>query len=55
MNTAMGQAADRLARLLGVYVALPIPNVNIIEMNEFKMAPSPWRGAICERGMPVIH
>jgi len=36
-NVAMGQAADRLARLLGVYVVLPIPNVNIIEVNEFKM------------------
>lgn len=36
-NVAMGQAADRLARLLGVYVVLPIPNINIIERNEFKM------------------
>lgn len=36
-NVAMGQAADRLARLLGVYVVLPIPNVNMIEINEFKM------------------
>ncbi len=36
-NVAMGQAADRLARLLDVYVVLPIPNVNIIEINEFKM------------------
>lgn len=37
INVAMGQAADRLARLLGVYVVLPIPNVNIIEINEFRM------------------
>lgn len=36
-NVAMGQAADRLARLLNVYVVLPIPNVNIIEINEFNM------------------
>lgn len=36
-NVAMGQAADRLARLLNVYVVLPIPNVNIIEVNEFAM------------------
>ncbi|WP_396589237.1 histidine kinase [Bermanella sp. R86510] len=36
-NVAMGQAADRLARLLNVYVVLPIPNVNIIEVNEFTM------------------
>lgn len=37
INVAMGQAADRLARLLDVYVVLPIPNVNIIEINEFRM------------------
>lgn len=36
-NVAMGQAADRLARLLDVYVVLPIPNVNIIEISEFNM------------------
>lgn len=36
-NVAMGQAADRLARLLNVYVVLPIPNVNVIEVNEFAM------------------
>ncbi len=36
-NVAMGQAADRLARLLNVYVILPIPNVNVIEINEFQM------------------
>ena len=29
-NVAMGQAADRLARLLNVYVILPIPKINII-------------------------
>jgi len=44
-NVAMGQAADRLARLLHVYVALPIPNVNIIEINEFKMTLKSLEGA----------
>ena len=36
-NVAMGQAADRLALLLNVYVVLLILNVNIITINEFKM------------------
>ncbi|GAA6135332.1 hypothetical protein NBRC116188_21220 [Oceaniserpentilla sp. 4NH20-0058] len=52
-NVAMGQAADRLARLLGVYVVLPIPNVNIIEVNEFKMTLKSLEGnatvsAVCQ-------
>ncbi|MGR6874603.1 hypothetical protein ACU6U9_20445 [Pseudomonas sp. HK3] len=52
-NVAMGQAADRLARLLGVYVVLPIPNVNIIEINEFKMTLKSLEGndtvsAVCQ-------
>jgi chemotaxis protein CheY-P-specific phosphatase CheC len=52
-NVAMGQAADRLARLLGVYVVLPIPNVNIIERNEFKMTiksleNAPTVSAVCQ-------
>ena len=33
-NVAMGQAADSLARLLDVFVVLPIPNVNILEAGE---------------------
>jgi len=37
-NVAMGQAADRLARLLDVYVELPIPRVNLIEATDLHMA-----------------
>ncbi|SJN19852.1 Chemotaxis protein CheC--inhibitor of MCP methylation [Pseudoalteromonas sp. JB197] len=37
-NVAMGQAGDLLARLLNVFVKLPIPNVNILEVNELDMA-----------------
>ena len=37
-NVAMGQAADRLARLLDAYVVLPIPRVNIIECSDLHMA-----------------
>ncbi len=37
-NVAMGQAADLLARLLNVFVKLPIPNVNLLEVSELKMA-----------------
>jgi chemotaxis protein CheY-P-specific phosphatase CheC len=37
-NVAMGQAGDLLARLLDVFVELPIPNVNILEINELDMA-----------------
>ncbi len=52
-NVAMGQAADRLARLLNVFVTLPIPNVNIIEINEFKMTLKALEGvksvsAVCQ-------
>ncbi|HEY5602230.1 MAG TPA: response regulator [Gammaproteobacteria bacterium] len=36
-NVAMGRAADLLARLLNVYIHLPIPNVNTIEKNELRM------------------
>ncbi|MFB9885534.1 response regulator [Balneatrix alpica] len=38
VNVAMGQAADRLARLLGVFVKLPVPKVNILEPTELEMA-----------------
>jgi len=34
----MGQAGDLLARLLDVFVVLPIPNVNLIEVSELSMA-----------------
>ena len=37
-NVAMGRAADLLARLLNVYIHMPIPNVNTIEKNELHMA-----------------
>ena len=37
-NVAMGQAADKLARLLDVYVILPIPKINIISASDLHMA-----------------
>ncbi len=37
-NVAMGRAGDLLARLLNVFVQLPIPNVNFIEVSELSMA-----------------
>jgi len=37
-NVAMGRAGDLLARLLNVFVKLPIPNVNLIEVSELSMA-----------------
>lgn len=37
-NVAMGRAGDLLARLLDVFVKLPIPNVNFIEVSELSMA-----------------
>lgn len=37
-NVAMGRAGDLLARLLDVFVQLPIPNVNFIEVSELSMA-----------------
>lgn len=37
-NIAMGQAGDRLARILNVFVKLPIPSVNLIETSEIHMA-----------------
>ena len=37
-NVAMGRAGDLLARLLDVFVVLPIPNVNFIEVSELSMA-----------------
>ena len=37
-NIAMGRAADLLARLLNVFVLLPIPNVNTLETSELHMA-----------------
>lgn len=37
-NVAVGQAAAMLARLLNVYVTLPVPNVNTLEAGELRMA-----------------
>jgi chemotaxis protein CheY-P-specific phosphatase CheC len=37
-NVAMGQAGSLLAKLLNVFVKLPIPNVNVLEVNELSMA-----------------
>lgn len=37
-NIAMGRAAELLARVLGVFIKLPIPNVNILEVAELHMA-----------------
>ncbi|MFT6987091.1 MAG: chemotaxis protein CheY-P-specific phosphatase CheC [Psychromonas sp.] len=37
-NIAMGRAGDLLARLLDVFVLLPIPNVNTLEISELHMA-----------------
>jgi chemotaxis protein CheY-P-specific phosphatase CheC len=52
-NVAMGQAGDLLARLLNVFVKLPIPNVNLIEVSELTMAlasiePNSSTSAICQ-------
>jgi CheY-like chemotaxis protein len=38
VNVAMGRAAALLARVLGVFVQLPLPNVNILEVGELHMA-----------------
>src|SRR3989338_3058565 len=38
VNVAMGRAAALLARVLGVFVHLPVPNVNIFEVGELHMA-----------------
>ncbi|MCV2884655.1 response regulator [Aestuariibacter sp. AA17] len=37
-NVAMGQAGEKLAQLLGEFIDLPIPNVNLIETPELHMA-----------------
>ncbi len=37
-NVAMGQAGDLLARMLGGFVILPIPTVNVLEVSELHMA-----------------
>ncbi|WP_426417728.1 response regulator [Aestuariirhabdus sp. LZHN29] len=37
-NVAIGRAADLLARLLDVFVRMPVPRVNLIEVSELQMA-----------------
>jgi chemotaxis protein CheY-P-specific phosphatase CheC len=37
-NMAMGQAGESLAKMLGEFINLPIPNVNLITNNELHMA-----------------
>ncbi|MDN4504098.1 response regulator [Alteromonadaceae bacterium BrNp21-10] len=37
-NVAMGRAGEQLAKLLNEFIELPIPNVNIIESSELRMA-----------------
>ena len=37
-NVAMGQAGDRLARLLDVFVVLSIPHVSILNPTDISMA-----------------
>ncbi|MFA3791632.1 response regulator [Aliiglaciecola sp. SL4] len=37
-NVAMGQAGEKLAQLLNIFIDLPIPNVNLIETTELHMA-----------------
>lgn len=36
-NIAMGQAADKLSRLLDAYVVLPVPKVHLIEISDLNM------------------
>src|SRR5690606_25809364 len=38
VNVAMGRAAALLARVLGVFIQLPIPNVNLLEVGELHMS-----------------
>lgn len=52
-NIAMGRAAELLARVLGVFIRLPVPNVNILEVGELQMALADAQGnrqvsAICQ-------
>lgn len=47
VNVAMGRAAALLARVLGVFVQLPVPNVNMLEVGELHMALADAQG--CER------
>ncbi|XOZ33928.1 response regulator [Halomonadaceae bacterium KBTZ08] len=52
-NVAMGQAGDLLARLLDVFIKLPVPRVNMLAASELRMAlnitesGSSWSG-VCQ-------
>ncbi|PAU81372.1 response regulator [Halovibrio salipaludis] len=52
-NIAMGQAGDLLARLLNVFIRLPVPRVNTLAVSELRMAlnitdsTSSWSG-VCQ-------
>lgn len=53
VNVAMGRAAALLARVLGVFVQLPVPNVNMLEVGELHMALADAQGsdrltAVCQ-------
>ena len=48
VNIAMGRAAALLARVLGVFIQLPIPNVNILEVGELHMARGEKLTAVCQ-------
>lgn len=53
VNVAMGRAAALLAKVLGVFVQLPVPNVNVLEAGELHMALADAQGgrqltAICQ-------
>ena len=37
-NVAMGRAGEKLAELFDEFIRLPVPNVNVIESNELRMA-----------------
>lgn len=52
-NISMGRAAELLGRVLDVFIRLPIPNVNILEVAELQMALADAQGnqqisAICQ-------
>jgi len=36
-NVSMGQAGELLAKMLGVFVTLPVPNVNMLELSDLEM------------------
>ncbi|MAG43320.1 MAG: histidine kinase, partial [Oceanospirillaceae bacterium] len=50
-NVAMGQAADRLARLLNAYVVLPIPKISVIENSDLNMA---LQGATSDNSVSAV-